>query len=111
MQIESNMKGAVTVLKPGEPLTSANADEVLAALREVAERSYGRVVLDASSIAYVDSRGLEVLVELAQEMESSGRVLKLCAATDTLCEILCLTGLDDRFEQFDDTTSAARSFL
>ncbi len=111
MQMQSDMKGAVTVLKLAEPLTQQNADDFMAAVRNASERGYGRVVLDTSAMAFVDSRGLESLVELAREMENAGRVLKLCASTSTLREVFNLTGLDDRFELFEDATDAARSFL
>ena len=74
-------------------------------------RSLGRFVLDASMIAFVDSQGLEVLVTASDELAGSGRSVRLCGATETLREVLDLTGNADRFEHFADVNSAVRSFL
>ena len=71
----------------------------------------GRVVLDASAVAYVDSRGLEVLVEVGEAMSQGGQALKLCGANETLREVMELTETFGNFEHFADIQSAVRSFL
>lgn len=111
MQIEQHQHGAVTVIKPAGLLTQAGADELRSCALEAKTRSLGRMVLDASSVAFVDSRGLEVLVDVADELARSGRALKLCGASDLLNDILRLTGLSARFEHFEDVNAAVRSFL
>ena len=40
-----------------------------------------------------------------------GQALKICGATETLREILTLTGLSDEFEHDEDAQQAVRSFL
>ena len=59
----------------------------------------------------VDSRGLETLVEVTEEMSDRGQVLKLCGANKTVREVLELTELAALFDLFEDAGSAARSFL
>ena len=54
------------------------AEHVKARLINVCGQSLGRVVLDAGAIPFVDSRGLEVLVEVTEELGQGGRALKLC---------------------------------
>jgi len=76
-----------------------------------ASESLGRILINASAIPFADSRGLEVLAELSEELGQSGRSLKLCAATDTLREVLELTELAGLFEFYDDVNDAVRSFL
>ena len=53
-------------------------------------KSMGRVMIDASAIPFVDSSGIEALVDLTDQLSQSGRALKLCAANDTLKEVLNL---------------------
>jgi len=110
MQINEQTQGAVTVLEPDGALTLDDADLFMSKLNEVIAQSAGRVVVDLASVPFVDSRGLEVLAEANDQMASSGRALKLCAMNETIREVLDLTGLAKRFDHFDDTNSALRSF-
>jgi len=111
MQIHEQQQGAVTVLRPEGPLTAADADDFKNRLLQAQRDSLGRVVLDASAIPLVDSAGLEALVEVTEEMAQSGQALKLCAANETLRQVLELTGLAHMFEYFEDANAAVRSFL
>jgi anti-sigma B factor antagonist len=111
MEIQEQRQGAVTVLKPCGPLIMGDATEFGQRLGEVVTRSLGRLVVDASGVAYVDSTGLETLVAATEEMAAGGRALRLCGANETVREVLDLTGLSDRFEHYEDLTTAVRSFL
>lgn len=110
MQIKEQIQGAVTVLEPDGALTQDDADQFMCKLTEVLSDSSGRVVVDLSSVPFVDSRGLEVLVEANDTLADGGRALKLCAINETIREVLDLTGLATRFDHFDDMNSALRSF-
>lgn len=101
----------MTVLKPCGPLAGADADEFKSRLIQTQRETLGRVVLDASAIPLVDSRGLEALVDVTEDMTHSGKALKLCAVTETVRQVLELTGLASMFEYFEDAHSAVRSFL
>jgi anti-anti-sigma factor len=111
MEISTQRQGAITIIRPQGALLGADADQVKVALLEAAGANLGRVVLDLEAIPFVDSRGLEVLVEVTEEMSEGGQSLKLCAANKTVREVLELTALAGFFEHFEDAGSAARSFL
>jgi anti-anti-sigma factor len=111
MDIHEQRHGAVTVIKPGGPITASDAVMLRQRLGDVLQRSLGRFVLDASAIAFVDSQGLEVLVETSDQLADGGRVLRLCGTTDTLREVIDITGLSEKFEHFADINTAVRSFL
>lgn len=111
MEIAEQMKGAVRVLKPKGPLAGPEADEFRGRVAAASAESLGRVLIDAGGIPFADSHGLEVLAELSEQMSQSGRSLKLCAATETLREILELTELAGLFEFYEDENAAVRSFL
>ena len=111
MEIDQQRQGAVTVLRPKGPLVADDAEEFKAALGQAFNDSLGRFVVDASAVPFVDSRGLEVLVESAGDLSHSGRSLKLCGVGDTLREVLDLTGLDSLFELYEDVNAGSRSFL
>lgn len=111
MQIDQHNHGAVTVLKPVGPLCSDDAEALKTRTLDAWTKNLGRLVVDASAVPYVDSRGLEVLVEVADELARGGQALKLCGANEVLREVFELTDVASGFEQFTDLNAAVRSFL
>jgi anti-anti-sigma factor len=111
VEIATQRQGAVTVVQPQGALLEADADQVKSTLLQTASANLGRVVLDMEAIPFVDSRGLEVMVEVSEELSEGGQVLKLCGANKTVREVLEITELAAQFEYFEDASSAARSFL
>lgn len=111
MEIQEQRQGAVTVLRPMGPLAQGDADEFRERFQDVLGRSLGRLAIDAGAMAYVDSRGLEVLLEASEELGQIGLGLRLCAVNETVREVLELTELADRFEFYEDVNGAVRSFL
>jgi anti-anti-sigma factor len=71
----------------------------------------GRIMIDASAIPFVDSSGIEALVDITDQLAQSGRALKLVAANDTLKEVISLVGWSHAFEYFGDVNAGIRSFL
>lgn len=111
MTIHEEKKGAVTVLRPEGPLLEADSDGFRQKLLRTRVATMGRFVLDASALAYADSKGLETLVEVQEELARAGQSLKLCGLNETMREVLGLTELAPRFENYDDVGSAVRSFV
>ncbi len=111
MQIHEQKHGAVTVLRPVGPLVQADADAFKAKALEVRRASLGRFVIDASAVPYVDSRGLEALAEMHDELSRSGQSLKVCGVQPTVREVLELTEVGALVEPYEDAGAAVRSFL
>ena len=111
MRITEQRSGAVTVLKPEGPILEADAVALKQKLMNTLGGSLGRFVVDMSAVPYLDSKGLEALVEVTEEMSRSGQALRLCAPNKTVREVLELTDLASMFDHFEDTNTAVRSFL
>src|SRR2546430_14965809 len=111
MKIQETKQGAVTVLKPSGPLTQGDAAEFKTAALRAVESNLGRMLVDMSAIPFVDSLGLEAMLDVTEELQKSGQMLKLCATNKTLREVFTLTGINTMFEHFDDVNTAVRSFL
>lgn len=111
MTILEQQQGAVTVLKPEGPLAGNDVGPFRQKIMQTLTGSLGRFVVDMSSIPFVDSQGLEALVDVTEEMAKSGQVLRLCAANKTIREVLELTELASQFDHFEDANTAVRSFL
>lgn len=111
MEVLTQQRGAVMIVKPVGPLTNGDAETFKARVREVIRENLGRVVIDASAVPFVDSGGLESLADVAAELAQGGKGLKVFAANQTIRQVIELTGLAPQFEHFDDANSAVRSFL
>jgi anti-sigma B factor antagonist len=111
MKITEQQQGAVIVLKPEGPLIEAAVEEFKQRLLRTMAGTMGRFIVDMSAVAYVDSAGLEALIDVSEELGKSGQTLRLCAANKTVREVLELTDLTSHFDHFGDTNTAVRSFL
>ena len=111
MKIHEQLQGAVIILKPEGPLVELDSGVVKQRLLQTLNATLGRFVVDMSAIPYVDSKGLEALVDVTEEMGRSGQALRMCGANKTVREVLELTDLASLFEHFHDANTAVRSFL
>lgn len=109
MKIESTQQGDVVIVQPRGLLAGTDAEELKVSLAKAMDESPSQIVLDASGILFVDSRGLEVLAEAAERMIQRGLTLKLAGANATLGEVLELTELAPLFEHCQDVDAAVGS--
>ena len=106
MKVDEQRRGEVMVVTPQGPLIGSDAEQLGGRLVKAVNDGQGTIVLDASKIAFVDSRGLEALVDAAEQLIRGGRALKMAGANATLREVLELTELASLFEYFDDVDAA-----
>jgi anti-anti-sigma factor len=103
-------QGAVTVVRPVGPLTVAQAESFLEGAAGKLGQGRPMVVIDMHEAPLVDSAGLEALVELRDRVEARGGSVKL-AAVNVLCgDILRVTGVGHKFEQYGMVKTAVGSF-
>ncbi len=111
MEIQQNIVGAACVLKPNGPLIDTEAATLRTVAEDAQRRCAGRIVLDASQIAFVDSLGLEALLDVTELLGKAGRTLKICAANATVRQVMQVTGLAGAFEFYEEVNAGVRSFL
>lgn len=111
MEIAETTHGAVSVLKPLEPVTGDDAQAFLARVQQTVPVSLGRIAVDCGRITHVDSAGLEAFVTAGQKLLAVGHALKLFEVNDTLREVFELTDTASLFEFYTDLNAATRSYL
>ena len=111
MEFSEQKQGAVLVFRPNGALTQNDALVFTDRFRAAIGTAMGKCVLDASEIPYVDSAGLEALLDLSDGMADLGQGLKISHVNETLRETFDLTKTSSAFEYFDDINAAVRSFL
>ncbi len=111
MKFDIHRMGSVTVLAPREPIAQSEVEEFGVLFDEHRRKSGGRLVLDFSQVPYLDSRGVEVLWDVADRQREAGQATRIAAVPELCREILELTGLAEQLDLFDTPESAVRSFL
>jgi anti-sigma B factor antagonist len=111
MKLTEQKHGAVTLLKPEGPLVVSELPEFQKTLASLLAGTFGRVVVDLSAVPFVDSAGLEALLDVSDQLNRVGRCLKLCALNKTMRQVLDLTEIQGHFDLYEDANSAVRSFL
>jgi anti-anti-sigma factor len=103
-------QGAIDVVGGNDPLNIDSCDQ----FRSAAESCFGhgppRIIFDLSGIPYIDSAGLETLLDLRDRCQESSGVCKLAGPNHLCCDILCSTGMSLEFEIVDDVVQGAGSF-
>ncbi len=69
-----------------------------------------RLLIDLSSVTYVDSATIGCLMDLHREAAEAGGVLKLAGVQKRVETMLAMTGAHDVLEVHPDEPSAIRSF-
>lgn len=111
MKIEERKVGRALVVKPNGPLVTADADQAKGNLMGgVLQDDCDCVILDAASVAFVDSRGLEVMVDISDRLARSSSKLVVAGANETVREVLELTEISHLFEFSENVENALRSF-
>jgi anti-anti-sigma factor len=102
-------QGAVSVMRPQGPLTEAQCAGFLDAASKLGA---GRpmVVVDLHETPLLDSAGLEALVELRERLEARGGAVKLAGVNALCSDILRVTGVGQKFEQYPHVKSAVARF-
>jgi anti-anti-sigma factor len=88
LQIEP-VEGASRSLRVSGELDVLNAELLASRLRELS-KTPGDVLLDVTELAFVDSRGLQVLIETARRLEGKG-VLVLQNPRSVVANLLDVT--------------------
>lgn len=111
MEIDLQTIGAVSVIRPLGPITNPeDATQFKDRALETIALSKGRLVIDAEELSYVDSAGLEALLDVAEHLENIGHGLKLGEVNETLQDAIRVTKLTDHFEPYDSVQDAVRSY-
>lgn len=111
MKIDVQQMGSVTVLSPHGAIAQDEVDSFVKALEDRRSRTSGRLVLDFSNVAFLDSRGIEAVWDFADQQCEGGHTTKVAAVPELCREILELTKLAENLDIFDTCESAVRSFV
>lgn len=109
MKVQLQPHGQATVLIAHGPLITDEALDLKHALDSARENGARHIVIDMSDVPYLDSAGIELLLETCEATTLPPKHRKLAALTETCLEALELTEVLPRIEVFDTVENALRS--
>ena len=111
MKIKKTKIGVISYIEPETPI----ADEVVSQLRKAVDdwfkESEYKLVINFRSVPYIDSEGLEALLDILAEVRKKGGSIKLADPNSVCSDIFTATRLDTIFEIYSSADKAGRSFL
>jgi anti-anti-sigma factor len=93
-------EGAVHLALIGE-LDLSTVEKVEEELRRVEDGGAQTVVLDLTSLSFLDSTGLRTIVTADQRARKSGRRLAIVKGPDTVHRVFTITRLDERLDMVE----------
>ncbi len=100
----------VTVVAVGADLDAHRSQKAKDLLGEIIKGGTVRLVVDLSSVAFVDSAGLGALVSALKSVRPSGGDVRICGARPEVTTVFELTRMTKIFRIFPDRESALASF-
>jgi anti-anti-sigma factor len=100
---------ARAILTPKEPLTYQNRQQFKTEFNEAISQDKIEIVLDCKAVPFIDSAGLELLVELDETLRKRGGILKLINVCSLCIDILVATRLINVFHVYSDVYEAIRN--
>ena len=109
MQLQSKQVNDVLVIHAAQDrIDAACAIQFKDGMRDLTQSAQGRVVLDMSQVAFIDSSGLGAIVA-AMKALGPGRKLELAGLTQTVQKVFRLTRMDTIFQIHDGLPMALAS--
>jgi anti-sigma B factor antagonist len=111
MEVKATRLGVVTYLSPDGPLAECNLKDFGARVRAVEATGPVNIVVDLTHVPFLDSPGLEFLLDLSIQLKEAGGSLRLANPNATCRDILSLTKLDQIILVCESIETAGRSFI
>lgn len=106
LQLATRNEGDVVVVSASGEVDVFTAPGLDEALREQLDAGASRLVIDLSSVVFLDSTGLGVLVKNLKRTREAGGWMHLVVTSDRIRKIFDITGLDASMPIFDTVDEA-----
>jgi|ADGO01.1.fsa_nt_gi anti-sigma B factor antagonist len=106
MNIERQERSGILTLVLDGRVDSIGAGELEAALDEVLEQGYNKLVLDMAGVQYINSSGLRTLADAVTRARNRGGDVRLAALTPRVARVFKIIGFDRFFEDYPTVEDA-----
>ena len=111
MKIETQKYDNITVIELIGEFTAEFSNQLYERIDVVCDDNTTGIVIDLSNVGFIDSTGLEQLLETREYCRKNDHQIKL-AGLDELClKIMEITRLLPKFDIYDELSEAVKSFV
>ncbi|MGQ9631826.1 MAG: STAS domain-containing protein [bacterium] len=111
MEIDREDRGDVVVVRVVGTLDLYESDRFKDLMDHlIDDEGCGKVVMDCSSMNYIDSSGLGILVDSLRKIRANGGDLRLAGLQERVHNVLKLTKVEKLFKIYGSVDGAMRSF-
>ncbi len=110
VNLEHRTQDGVDIVKLPERLMMADAADARSSLKDIINQGRGKLILDLTDTAFMDSSGLAVLVSGLQAARKRDGDIYLVGMSNTVRALFELTRLHTVFQIFDNEPGALRAF-
>ena len=111
MKIETQKYDNITVIELIGEFTAEFENQLYDRIEVVCNDNTMGIVIDLSNVGFIDSMGLEQLLEIRDYCHKNNHQIKL-AGLDELCmKIMEITRLLPKFDIYDELSEAVKSFV
>lgn len=111
MENRYEKSGDVLVVHLGGALNSANSGQVEAEILGQIERGANKVLLNLTSLEYISSAGLRIVLVVTKRLTQSAGRLVLCGIRDSTREVFEITGFDKIMTVEETPEDAMKHFV
>lgn len=101
--------GASNVLTPRKTLTFENCETFHELVNGFITQNQTRIIIDCKTTPFIDSKALELLLQLHNTLKTKGGTLKITGLNSVCRDILLATRLINVLHVYEDIAEALRS--
>lgn len=110
MRIRTQDYNNVTVVELQGELDGDSAEMLRDNINDIIAASKTGIVLDMSSVGFIDSQGLEELLWVRDYCNENKRGIRLAGLDENCAKILEITRLENEFDRYAELSEAVKSF-
>ena len=112
MELERTEIDGITIFElSGKIMGGPDAMMMNDQLHQVLESGHNKIIADLSSVEWMNSSGLGVLISGLTTIRDAGGDIRLASVTDKINNLLTITKLSNVFQIFDTVEEAKNSFF
>ena len=111
MKIKKSKVGVISYIEPEIPIASEGVKELKNVIEDCFKESEYKIVINFRTVPYIDSEGLETLLDILGEVRKKGGSIKISDPNPVCNDIFTATRFDTLFEIYSSVEKAGRSFL
>ena len=111
MTVSTSSQGPIVALSVRGPIIEGECDALTSEVDDRIDAGDLKFLLNFSEVPYVDSVGLDTILELVTTVGKRGGSVRISSPTDVCNDIFRATGVDGFVQVYDSDESAAKSLL